>query len=383
MAHDPRHIALRQRIEVGLALRQYPPELHVVPFAGALLLRLRRVAEVKVRPLPPVPVPLDPYDVRELRPPIREDRAEQPGVHLPAKRLEVVQRSDDAFRVMRGQEHVDLVVEPSEVESQYALPVPPEPPDHRVHLHGVLPHVDREVHEVLIRPPLQQGPRDGRCARRGCLGPRPVPDGLGEVHLAQVARLGAVQEPVEGRFRDLDPVIRPDYVCGALSPLQPLPYRLEAANQALLRDVQAPPRLPPPRFRQVIGIFRLVEPVWVVASAAEAPIAGVAAVGRAPEPLAGHRLEVRAERVALPIPALPALPGAQGPAEPVDPAIVPPRADVPGFDREHAARALCPVPLHLPFHGGGVPPYRARYRPDGIASVQPPLYEQPVVVREL
>lgn len=381
VAHACSHVAARQRIEVGLALRQDPPELLMAPLRAPLLLALHRVAEVEAQALDAVLAVLDPLDVAEFGPAVRYDEAEHLREPGPAHRLERVYGLDDAACRLAREQDVELESNPPEEECENALLVLAGPADDGVHLHRVVAIGLVEGAEVGPPPPLEILSRDRRRPWR--LRPRAglVPHCAREVELREVTRLRAAQVVVERPHPEGDGAsVRGDDVRGGLALGQTVGdqryRRLELGRVA----VYAAPRVAPSSIREVLRPFRLVEPIGMPASASKPPRAGVAAERRPVEPRAGPRLELLAQRIAEEVLA----PAAAHPAHPL---AQPPglasrrlRADVPGPDHQHPLRVVRPVAPHLVGDDLRRPAYRPRDPGDPVAPVQAALYLEPVVV---
>ena len=132
------HVAARQRIEVGLALRQDPSELLMAPLRAPLLLALHRVAEVEAQALDAVLAVLDPLDVAEFGPAVSYDEAEHLREPGPAHRQERVYGLDGAASRLAREQDAELESNPPEEEREDALLALAGPADDGVHLHRVV-----------------------------------------------------------------------------------------------------------------------------------------------------------------------------------------------------------------------------------------------------
>ena len=191
VAHARSHVAARQRIDVGLALRQDPPELLMAPLRAPLLLALHRVAEVEAQALDAVLAVLDPLDVAEFGPAVSYDEAEHLRKPGPAHRLDRVYGLDDAAGRLAREQDAELESNPPEEEREDALPVLAGPADDGVHLHRV----------VAIGPPFaSMGPPLVRFRPHGNRETNGRPRGAGFGAFHRLCKTGGNEVTYENSF---------------------------------------------------------------------------------------------------------------------------------------------------------------------------------------
>ena len=278
---------------------------------------------------------------------------------------------------MRLTNSVKMHYAPDE-QRQDALRVPALPPDHRVHLDGVVAVGLFEGAEIRPPPPLEHLARNVGGFGGLRLRPGLVAYGLRQVELRQIPRLGAAEVVVEAAHAErYGAGVRGEYVLRALAFGEAVRYQGYRALERLGAAVY-----PLPGLGCVLGPFRLVVPIGMTAPAADPARAGVAAERAPCQLLARLRLEIGTERVTeevlAPAAARPAHALAQ-PAHLAEPRL---RADVAGSDHEHSLGVVGPVALYLLGDHLGRAANRPRDPRYPVPSVQATLYREPVVVGE-
>ena len=163
VAHACRHVAPCEPVEVGLALREYSPQLFVVALCPSLLLRPVRVAVVQSQTCPAVFSVFYSLGVGELASPVRQHYAEQLREPWAAEVLQRVQGFDHAGRGLVREQDVELEAYPAHEKGQHALRVFSQPAHHRIHLDGVL--LVHGVESAEIGPPAPFQRRSGNLGR--------------------------------------------------------------------------------------------------------------------------------------------------------------------------------------------------------------------------